>query len=287
MKADHRHDLKTNELAEWIANLPDWAKENRTMIIGVTAVIVAAAGIYFWQFYRKNAVSAQKQLRLTGLSNQLSLSKMQILQAQSEGRDLSFILLQPAENLKAFAQETRQGRDDQMAALALIKRAEALRSELHYRRGPVSEQDLVMQINQAKVSYTEALERAASNPSLKATAKFGLGLCEEELANFEQARQIYQDIVSSPEFEGTVAKASAKYRLDTMADYKTAVVFKPAPQAITILKPPAEGPRKVGAQIKPADANLPAEANPPVNIGLEPEGPNTTALVPGKPTVKP
>jgi hypothetical protein len=91
-----------------------------------------------------------------------------------------------------------------------------------------------MQINQAKVSYTEALERAASNPSLKATAKFGLGLCEEELANFEQARQIYQDIVSSPEFEGTVAKASAKYRLDTMADYKTAVVFKPAPQAITM-----------------------------------------------------
>jgi len=286
MKADHRHELKTNELAEWIANLPEWAKENRTTIIGVTAVIVAAAGIYFWRFYRKDVVSVERQLRLTGISNQLAIGKMQVLQAQSEGRDLSFILLQPAENLKAFAQETK---DNQMAAFALIKRAEALRSELHYRRGPASEQDLVVQINQAKASYAEALERAASNPQLAAAAKFGLGLCEEELGNFDQARQTYQDIASNPEFEGTVTKAAAKYRLDTMADYQTKVVFKPAPepQAATVFKLPAEGPREVRTRTRPAEANLPADTNLPIGIQPVPEGPNIVPLVPDKPTVKP
>jgi len=290
MKADHRHELKTNELAEWIANLPQWAKENRTMIIGVTAVIALAAGIYFWQSYRKN-VAGRNQLRLTGLTNQLALAKIQILQAQSEGRDLSFILLQPAENLKVFAQDTS---NEQMAALALIERAEALRSELHYRPGQVSEQDLQTAINQAKASYAEALERASANLSLTATAKFGLGLCEEELGNFEQARQIYQDVAADPNFEGTTAQAAAKHRLDTMADYKTKVVFKPAPkppapaspeasrgggQATTIGQPPLE--------LKPKDSNRPTETNLPIGIQAVPEGPNIVPLVPDVPAVKP
>ena len=285
MKADHRHELKTNELAEWIANLPQWAKENRTMIIGVATAIAVVAGIYFWQFYRKRG-SAQGQLRLTGLSSQLTLGKIQTLQAQSEGRDLSFILLQPAENLKVFAQQTN---NDQMAALALIKRAEALRSELHYRLAPVSEQDLITQINQAKASYAEAIARlvpstvegASANPSLRATAQFGLGLCEEELGNFEQARQIYQDVAANPDFEGTSAKASAKWRLDSMADYEQKVVFKPAPkpQAATIVQPPV--------QITPAEANLPPEANLPIIIPPVPEGPNIVPLIPDEPAVKP
>ena len=35
MKAEHRHELKTNELVEWLTNLPQWANENLTTIIGV------------------------------------------------------------------------------------------------------------------------------------------------------------------------------------------------------------------------------------------------------------
>ena len=33
MKSDHRHELKTNELAEWLGNLPQWTKENLVTII--------------------------------------------------------------------------------------------------------------------------------------------------------------------------------------------------------------------------------------------------------------
>jgi tetratricopeptide (TPR) repeat protein len=272
MKADHRHELKTNELAEWIANLPQWAKDNRTTIIGAALVIVVAAGLYYWRFYRKNVVSVRRQLTLTSLFNQLSLSKMQILRAQSEGRDLSFILVQPAENLKVFAQDTK---DDQMTALALIKRAEALRTELHYRLGPVSPQDLVTQIKQAKASYSEALERAPSNPSLMATAKFGLGLCEEELGNFEQARQIYQEVADSEAFAGTAARAAAQHRLDTMADYQTKVVFKPAPPVVfTPIEPGPSGPNL------PAGIDLLTDVNLPLGIELGPPAPNLVPLVP-------
>ena len=272
MKSSHRHELKTNELAEWLGNLPQWAKENRITIIGALVLIVVVGGLYFWQVYAKNVASVRKHHRFTNLINPLSLSTVQVLQAHSQGRDLSFLLFQPAENLKTFAQNANDG---QMAALALIKRAEALRAELHYRLETVAKQDLVAQINRAKLSYTEAIQKAPSNPSLIAAATFGLGLCEEELGNFEQATQIYRNITTSPNFEGTVAKTAAEHRLETMADYKGKVVFKPSP------KPKLPVPPDVIDQIKPTEVNLPAEinlpadANLPIDVDLVPQAPNS------------
>ena len=253
MRAEHRHELKTNELAEWLSNLPQWTKENLTIIIIILAVVVAASAFYVRYRYRKSAV-AQEQLEFTNLLNQLSASKMQVLNAQAQGRDLSFILLQPANSLGTFAQNAKSY---QMAALALIKQAEALRTELHYRPGTVSEQDLIAQINQAKAAYTEAVQtrlQGTSNPSLTAAAEFGLGLCEEELGNFEKAQQIYQIIAENPDFEGTVAVTQAKHRLETMADYKQKVIFKPAPAPVAASKPTIP--------IKPVDVNLPSASTP-------------------------
>jgi len=268
MKSEHRHELKTNELAEWLGNLPQWSKDNLTTIIIASAVIVTAVIFYVWSIYSKKAI-AEEQLEFTNLLNQLSSSKTQVLQAQSQGRDLSFILLQPANNLATFAQNTN---NDQMAALALIKRAEALRTELHYRPGTVSQQDLTEQINKAEAAYTEAIRKSSANQSLIAAAEFGLGLCAEELGNFEKAKQIYQDIVTNPNLEGIVAVAAAEHRLKTMDDYKQKVIFKPAPPP-----PAASLPQSTTAvatqpkiQIKPADANLavpilPSQAPPTPN----------------------
>jgi len=262
MKAEHRHELKTNELAEWLSNLPQWTKENLTTIIIILAVIVVALAFYVRYRYNKSLV-ADEQLEFTNLLNQLSVSKMQVLSAQAEGRDLSFILLQPANSLGNFAQNAK---NDRMAALALIKQAEALRTELHYRPGTVSNDDLTSQINQAKAAYTEAIQtrlQGTSNPSLMAAAEFGLGLCEEELGNFEKAQQIYQIIAENPDFEGTVAVTQAKHRLDTMADYKQKVIFKPAPDPTAASKPTIQPPFLSSTEDKAAvDANLPSDSLP-------------------------
>jgi len=226
MKSDHRHELKTNELAEWLGNLPEWTKENLVTIIAVVVVVAVAGALYGWRLYSRNVLLVQEQAEFTDLLNQISGGKMQILQGQeSQGRDFSFLLLQPANNLQAFAKKTSHKR---MAAMALIKRAEALRAELHY--GSVEEQYLANQTNLAKASYTEALEQCPTVPSLAAKAKFGLGLCEEELGNFGQARQAYQDITANTDFENTLVAVQAKRRLQTMADYQQNIVFKPAPK---------------------------------------------------------
>jgi hypothetical protein len=263
MKSDHRHELKTNELAEWIANFPQWAKENRITIIVVLLVIAVAGFLYIWKIHSRN-ISIQEQIELTKYMSQLLGAKAQIVNAQARGKDLSYILLQPANNLKSFAQTVK---DDRMTAFALIKRADALRTELHYRPGPVSEQDFTTQINLAKDSYNEAIEKASLYPSLMAAAKFGIGLCEEEMDNFETAQQIYQDVATNPDFEGTVAKAAAKQRLKTMADYKTKVAFQPSAKPkvkatpIDINNLPIEIKQKLPAQKAPVtnlEPNLPS-----------------------------
>ena len=100
MKSDHRHELKTNELAEWLSHLPQWTKENLTTIIMVCVVIVVGIGIYTWRVYNVNVVQVQEHAEFTNLINQLAGAKMQILQARDQGRDSSFMLLQPAKGLQ-------------------------------------------------------------------------------------------------------------------------------------------------------------------------------------------
>jgi hypothetical protein len=252
MKAEHRHELKTNELVDWLQHLPQWFSENRTTIIGAVVVVAVTAGLYIWKVYTKDVVAVKKQLQFTNLVGRVSVGKMQVASAQTEERDLSFILLQPAEGLKNLAQNPYT---DQMAALALIKIAEAMRSELHYRISSINPAELATRIEQAKTSYNQAIEKAASGPSLLATAKFGLGLCEEELGNFDKAAQMYREVVEDPNFQATVACAAAKFRLDTMGEYKQKLAFRPAPKPI-----PTPVPRPVIERL-PIDTNLPADVN--------------------------
>jgi len=248
MKTEHRHELKTNELAEWLMNLPLWAKENIIVIVSVSAAVVLIAASYFYYRYQKYTVSAQKSSYLTELIAQMPQRKLEIIQSQSKGTDNSYLLIQAADTLQSVAQTTN---NNQMAALALIKQAETLRTELHYRAGTIPPQDLKIQFDKAKASYTEAIDRASGNPSLIAAAELGVGLCEEELGNFTQAQQVYHSIAEDPNFEGTVAAAAARQRLAVMADYEKKIVFKPA------FKPAVAENKVIEPQIKlkPADVN--------------------------------
>ena len=111
MKAEHRHELKTNALAEWIAHLPQWAREQGKMVIyiSVVAVLVIGSGLWYW---RKITVeSVQQQLEFTNLIARLSQNKMQILMGQSRGTDTSFTLIESAAALDTMAGSAK---DEQM-----------------------------------------------------------------------------------------------------------------------------------------------------------------------------
>jgi tetratricopeptide (TPR) repeat protein len=290
MKSDHRHELKTNELADWIMNFPDWAKENRTSLIGAAAVIVVALLVYFLSFYRQNVVSARNQVRLTNLVAQVPQQMNRVANAAMQNTDESYALMLTAQDLQDFAAKSSNA---DMAALALIQRGAALRAEIHYRLAEVSREELAAQIGKAKESYQQALDRKPSSSSLAAAARYGLGLCEEELGNFEQAAQIYREVAQRGEYAGTTAQAEAAYRLKIMEDYKTEVVFQPAPPKPAPAPTPTvqikPGDAKASApvvQIKPADGNAPAVTVPVAPAG-EPKKDAAPAPAPAAPTPAP
>ena len=266
MKADHRHELKTNALADWIGNFPQWAKENVLTIIVLLVVFVGAGTFYFWRSWTKDA-QMDEQLRFTSLVNQVANSKMLVLRGQAQGTDRSVMLLKPANDLKIFANSTSNAN---LAAMALIKRGETLRTELHYRPGVANNRDLLDQLSRAKESYTEAMERSPSDPSLRAAAKFGIALCEEEFLNFDRAEQLYREIADDADFEGTVSVAQAKLRLEMLSNYRGNVRFKPAPIPVRVSMP---------IEIKRLDPNRPVDINVPVDVNLPAEANKPTKAV--------
>ncbi|MHC4692463.1 MAG: tetratricopeptide repeat protein [Planctomycetota bacterium] len=267
MKSDHRHELKTNELAEWIANLPQWARDNGKIVIGVSVVAALVIGSALWYWRKTNVVLVEQQLEFTNLIAKLPQNKMQVLMAQSSGRDTSYVLNQTADALEIVANSTQ---DENMAALALIKRAESLRAGVHYSQETVNLANLRTAVERAKVAYTKAISMAENNLPLMAIARFGLGLCEEEVGNFDGAEKIYREVIENSDFEGTTAVARAQRRLETIGDYRKRIVFKPAP----IPKPPVTDMTDLLPPIplRPLDDSEPNDfpVVPEVRIGPEP-----------------
>ena len=227
MDTEHRHELKTNELADWIVHLPVFLRRNWAQITGVILIVIALLVLPISKWMRHNA-ALTRQTETTQLIQKIAQEKVAAIRSQSTGMlDAQSQLLVVANSLEDAANKAR---NPYAAALALIKRGEALRADLHYQSGRVERPTVVAQINQAKKAYESAIEKAQGNSTLIAMARMGLGLCAEEVGSFERAKEIYEQIANGGDFAGTPFPAQAKLRLDFIDDNRTKFVFVEAPQ---------------------------------------------------------
>ena len=226
MKAEHRHELVTNELADWIGNLPNFIKENIRPIIGVILILL---GLGFWLFRNTQKVAAENKGQI-GISERivsLNQTKFNVLYSSTQGMDASPMLIQATRQLESQLEKVKDNVN--LTAFILIKCAQALRTDLHYQPRILGAGDIETQIKEAQGLYQQAIETAPDNPALVATAKLGLGLCAEELGDFDTAKQIYSDLTQNEDYSSTVSAHQAQIRLEIMDDYKTDVKFAKAP----------------------------------------------------------
>ena len=263
MKSEHRHELKTNELAQWLNNFPQWCKDNMNTIIAILSVIAVICIFWSWRYYSKNVVQVSHQVEFTNLIGNILNTREQVVSEQMSGTgmDKSYVLITQASDLGSFAENKASGN---MAALAFIKQADAIRAEVHYSLKTISDAYLNERIEQAKAAYNKALGTSMSDKTVKALASYGLGLCAEELGNIDEAKEIYNAVLENKEFQGTVAIDKIKRRLNTMEDYTQEIVFKPAPpQPIpdpnSVLDPIMNMLNNDSNQL--ADVNLPLDIN--------------------------
>lgn len=225
MDAGHRHKLKTNELAQQLGQLPKLAKENANFIIGTALIVI---GLITWPVFSRMRLQKDMaaQSSITQSIQMLDKDVYDILQAQdgdAQNQALGTLLV----NADTLLEKAEKIDNPNLAALARIKAAQAIRTELHLRKD-VSPEMLENQIQKAKSAYEQALE-SAKTPTLKAMAKLGLGLCAEELGQTAQAGDIYKEIVSDKTFEATVFPKQAQQRLDSLEDNAQTFTFAPAP----------------------------------------------------------
>jgi hypothetical protein len=265
MKPEERHELKTNELAEWIANFPEWAKENvLTIVLGAVVIVMVFYMGYKWT-HRGYAIS-REQIEMSQLAGQLEMTKMRMVSAKGQTPANPEMLRSMADRLDTLSGQLSQ---PEYAAFALIKRGEALRAELHFGAADFAKDPnaLEFQVNKAKTCYRQAIEKASADSELAAMAQFGLGLCEEELSNFEAAQKIYHDIAKNEKYAGMVVLSMARERAADMADYKGPFAFVATPKAPSVQSAPAMplGPRIENAppQAPTAAPAVKSESNAP------------------------
>jgi predicted negative regulator of RcsB-dependent stress response len=272
MDAEHRHELKTNELADFIGHFPEFLKNNAKTIIGV-ALILAAVIVYIYGKNIKTDSNTQAQAQATSLVERLNFGKMQTIQSLQKNQASPDSMLVSASSLEIAAGEAKT---TQQAALLLIKQGEALRADLHYNTEEVDADIVQNRIDQARAAYEKALTNAKGNATLEGMAKIGLALCAEEIDDYIKAEEIYKSIIADESFAGTIAPKQAQGRLDNMADNKAHYIFVKGPDPLPV--PPtitAPGPKDIieitapKTEVAPQDTTITPVEEP----AIEPEKP--------------
>ncbi len=231
MDSKHRHELKTNELADWLGHFPEFCKRNLSTIIGVALIII---GLVTWPMLtrmrqeREMARSAAVTESIQNLDQQMFRVLQAAQQDQQTRQQATEALLASAGDLLNQADEAA---NNDLAALARIKAAQAMRTELHMRPEIIDVDQLHARIDQAQKAYEKALD-AATTPTLRAMAKIGLALCAEERGQRDAAAQHYRDIIDTPDFAATMFPAKAQQRLEALDENLEAFVFAPAPEPL-------------------------------------------------------
>ena len=258
MDSEHRHELKSNELANFLTHFPDFLKKNANIIIGVALIAIA---LITWPMF--NRMSRQKTIaeasQVSESIQMLSQDIMKALQAYKESPEqlnpaLNTILVN-ADKLLASASETD---NPNLEALAYVKAAQAIRTELHLKNEVVSAETVDTQIQKAQEAYEKA-SAVAAIPTMKAMAQFGLGLCAEERGQAQQAADIYTAITNDETFAATVFPQKAQLRLDALDDNVESFTFvKAAPKTIEVPIPVT--PANAAPQPVPAESQITVEA---------------------------
>lgn len=294
MRAEERHRLKTNELAQKLAELPEYLRKHSKLItIGVAVLVLVGVVGGFWWSSRKKAYSRRNE-ELQGLLPQINqIQIMAANAAQDPGTDTKSAeasayntsgLLGALQNLSLEAQGTSVG----MAAL--MQQADLKRSQLYYTNRLLSEEEREKICRDAENLYRKILNQYGTRPMAAGMAKLGLALVAEDRGDWEKAKKTYEEILAEKDgkLTGTAFPFLAKRRLrminedrnnDGIADITVSIDFpyiEPAPEPepqkpeITAADEEKVDPLK---RIEPIKIELPKAPVPQVKMDEKPAQP--------------
>ena len=184
MKAERRHELKHNELSDWLgAQMETYQPHATAILLGAVALLAAVIGS-IWYFGTEDSASAQGWSKYFAAVNDREPAKvLETLVSQRTGTPAAQWALQAAGDM-LVSQGAAMLHTDRAEAQKLLQRAEA--------------------------SYKQI--ENATDPMLKSRARLGLAKVYESLCKPEEARKYYDLVAEANKNEaiGKAARADAK-----------------------------------------------------------------------------
>ena len=205
MKSRERHDLRRNELIELLSNPRELARRYALPAL----IVVVAAVVAIWLIVRASGAEDRK------LQRSWSLLEMAVATHNEE-------------QLRAITAGPKN--EALVRAWANVKRGELLynRSQQSEYFGEKAAREELL--SQAISCYQQALKIGQKRREVVGQATIGLGLCYENLGQFERAAEHYEAIISQAEelFAGTIWLGQAQGRKKFLAGpAEEKVVFGP------------------------------------------------------------
>ncbi len=256
MKTTRRHELKDNDLAQQLAALGDTLKAHGvTIAIGAAGVLVVVLGVLIYS-------SAQA----------------------AEHREAWDLLASPPVTLENTPSRIGRYKDladkhvsDLVSARALERSLIQTMESVHMARDIDDEEEVGRWLRAGTQICTRLGTEFGHLDWAWASARLGSGLIAEERGEFDQARELYQEVIDDPKLAKTAYPHQARYRLENLDKWRTPIVFAPpappqkitfspagsgaAPLEIKTFSPnPLASTPEVGIKTVPADDAAPAEA---------------------------
>lgn len=229
MDAEHRHELKRNDFIEYAKQAPDYLKKRWWEVLCVVVILVA---VYMMFSDRKPALpTMEKQAKVTAVYEDIAEAKAALINEGGSDEKIEELvrdLLSKAAKL-----------DGSQKSLALIKAGDAIRAKLHYSDKMPAADAVEAAVSEAVTLYEQAAKEAEKDVQIQAMASYAIALARQDGGNFDEAANIYGQILANAEYDKTPFAALAKEKLATIAMAKQQFNFveapapaaEPAPQA--------------------------------------------------------
>ena len=265
MKAERRHDLKTNALARGIEGLPDYWRDygNKVLLVIIVALLVFL-GVRYWNQKRASeaeAVAESLQSAQSALADldRLPMGYMSALAQPTALAEQRQKTVQNAET--AINTVINDARDPKALASGYLAKGELnwKLANLPEIPGAQTQPSLRMSkssdefLNAARSAYEQVIQPQFSGQTLAVfQARLGLAAIAENQQKWDAARQQYQAIIDSPTFPPEF-KSYAKDRLAELPQLEKPALLGEGPNlfANPSTAPAAMGPFPI-SQTAPA-----------------------------------
>jgi predicted negative regulator of RcsB-dependent stress response len=283
MKAERRHELKTNTLAQGLGGLPMfWAQHGTKVLLAVVAVL---AIVLFFRFQASSAKQRESNAAEAYASAVSAIDNLRGLQNIRDPRLASEQRRQIQEQADAgLRQVLDDTKDDTLRANALLAQGDLWWTLAHTHdpgsaqtqptsRPRASSED---QLERAKRAYETAAIAPGAKPITINSALLGLAAVAEEQGKWDEAAAQYDKIRTHPSLPPAF-KLEAQDRKASLDKIRTpALIGKPPTRpAFPQDELPSTGPMgppvpTTGATTRPAGAAAPTTQSRPTTSGAIP-----------------